>query len=124
MAWSFGSLGLYGLLLLAAFRARAHAFFTASFAFLIARFLAASVHTDGFFKIFMAAGFFKIFMAAGFFIMHVMNDVMASSFSCCVCVKLGQRFLESHVLHKKDMSPELSLEHVCLLVCVFVCVFV
>ena len=72
----------------------------AHFAFLIACFLRASLHTDGFFKIFMAAGFFKIFMAAGFFIMHVMNDVMASSFSCCVCVKLGQRFLESHVLHK------------------------
>ena len=81
----------------------------AHFAFLIACFLRASLHTDGFFKIFMAAGFFKIFMAAGFFkifmaagffIMHVMNDVMASSFSCCVCVKLSQRFLESHVLHK------------------------
>jgi hypothetical protein len=39
-------------------------------------------------------------MAAGLFIMHVMNDVMASSFSCCVCVKLSQKFLESRVLHK------------------------
>ena len=83
----------------------------AHFAFLIACFLRASLHTDGFFKIFMAAGFFKIFVADGFFVLLLRVCEVGPKIPRVTCTA-------------QDMSPELSLEHVCLLVCVFVCVFV
>ena len=123
IAWSLTSLGWYGFLLLAARLARARAFsaalwfFTASFAFLLLSFLAALAWL-------LTDGFFKIFEAAGFFIVLACDDGMASSFSCRVCVKQTEPKNPRVTCTAQDMSPELSLEHVCLLVCVFVCVFV